>query len=134
MCCSGSRFSRRPTSTPNRASKSLSGTVCSSLRLTLWMCAAMSSASARGDSTPASASRAVASAISSSSSVICSLFCQLRFQVGGRQGVDDVVQVAVDDLVEVVRLVADPVVGDAVLGEVVRAHPLGAVDRAHLGL
>ena len=48
------------------------------------------------------------------------------------QRVDDGVEVAVDDLVEVVRLVADAVVGDPVLREVVGAHPLAAVHRAHL--
>src|ERR1700722_7074505 len=166
MCCSGSRFSLRPMSTQNRASNSESGTVCSSPRLTWCTCAAMSSASARGDPTPASASRVVASAISSSSSLPggrppvppgcapdgsaivsgarslgssawltpSSLLRQFRFQVGGGERVDYRVQVAVDHLVQVVCLVAHPVVVDAVLREVVGAHPFGPVDRADLRL
>ena len=59
---------------------------------------------------------------------------QLRFQVGGRERVDHRVQVTVDHLVQVVRLVADPVVGDPVLREVVGADPLRPVDGADLGL
>src|SRR5579871_1205160 len=132
MCCSGSRFSRRPMSTQKVASKSPSGTVCSSPRFTLCTCAAMISASARGESTPASASRAVASAISSSSSD--KLLLQLGFQVGGRQGVDHAVQVTVDHLVKVVRLVTHPVIGNAVLREVIGTHSFGTVHRADLGL
>src|SRR5690606_3579785 len=57
-------------------------------------------------------------------------------QPAGRVGVDerldDRIEVAVEYGVEVVGLVADPVVGDAVLGEVVGAYPLGPVDRADL--
>ena len=48
------------------------------------------------------------------------------------QRLDHRVEVAVEHLVEVVRLEADPVVGDAVLREVVGADPLGAVDGADL--
>ena len=48
------------------------------------------------------------------------------------QRVDDRVEVAVEHLVEVVRLEADPVVGDPVLREVVGADALGAVDGADL--
>jgi hypothetical protein len=44
--------------------------MCSSLRRTPWTHAAISSASVRGDGTPASASRAVARAISSSRKVM----------------------------------------------------------------
>ena len=58
---------------------------------------------------------------------------QQRFRVGLLQGRDDVVQGAVEHLVEVVRLEADPVVGDPVLREVVRPDPLAAVDRTDLG-
>src|SRR5580658_11296642 len=129
MCCSGSRAARRAISDQNLASKAESGTVCSSPRRTRWTLAAISSASARGDSTPASASRAAASATSSSSRLIIAgrPGLQLRGQVGRCQRVDDRVQIAVDDLVEVVGPVADPVVGDAVLGEVVGADALGPV-------
>src|SRR3984885_15266626 len=133
MCCSGSRFSLRPMSTQNRASNSASGTVCSSLRLPWCTCAAISSASVRGESTPASASRAAASAISSRRSDTL-LLRQLRFQVGGGEGVDHRVQVTVDHLVQVVRLVAHPVVVDPVFREVVGAHPFGPVDGADLRL
>src|SRR6516164_3080964 len=146
MCCSGSRFARRLTSTQNLASNSESGTVCSSPRLTWCTFAAMSSASVRGESTPASASRAVASAISSSSRLtvlprsppdgflLLSLIGQLRVQVRRRQRVDHRVQVALDHLVQVVGLVADPMIGDPVLREVVGADPLGPVDGANLSL
>src|SRR5580700_8794149 len=132
MCWSGSRATRRATSAQNRASNAESGTVCSSPRLTLCTLAAISSASVRGDSTPASASRAAASATSSSSRLIIagdprSPGIQLRGQVGGGQRVDHRVEIAADDLVEVVGLVAHAVVGDAVLREVVGADPLGPV-------
>src|SRR5579863_7204735 len=93
----------------NRASKSESGTVCSSPRLTRCTLAAISSASVRGDSTPASASRAAASATSSSSRLIVAGTPgapggQLRGQVRRGQRVDYRVEVTVDDLVEVVGL------------------------------
>src|SRR5208282_1730484 len=132
MCWSGSRAARRAMSAQNRASKSESRTVCSSPRLTLCTLAAISSASARGDSTPASASRSAASATSSSSRLIIASTDQLRGQVRGRQRVDHRVEVTVDDLVEVVGLVAHTVIGDAVLREVVGADPLRAVHRAYL--
>lgn len=57
---------------------------------------------------------------------------ELRRGVGVDAGLDHRVQVAVQDLVQVVRLEADAVVGDAVLREVVRADLLGAVDGADL--
>src|SRR6266849_7637448 len=132
MCWSGSRAARRAISAQNRASKSVSRTVCSSPRLTLCTLAAINSASARGDSTPASASRDAASATSSSSRLIIARTYQLRLEVGGGQRVDHPVEVPVDDLIEVVRLVADPVIGDAVLREVVGADALRPVHRAHL--
>src|SRR5271166_5610872 len=124
--------SGRGTNTPGPASKSESRTVCSSPRLTLCTLAAISSASARGDSTPASASRSAASATSSSSRLIIAGTNQLRGQVRGRQRVDHCVEVTVDDLVQVVGLVAHPVIGDAVLREIIGADPLRAVHRAHL--
>src|ERR1700689_3991492 len=128
MCCSGSRAARRETSTQNCASNAPSGTVCSSPRLTLCTLAAISSASARGDSTPASASRSVASATSSSSRLIVACADQLRGEVRGGQRIDHRVKLAVDDLVQVVGLETHPVVGDAILGEVVGADPLRPVD------
>src|SRR6185312_10768429 len=88
-------------------------------------CAASSSASCRGLATPAAASVAAASSTSGST--------KQRFRVGLLQSRDDVVQVAVEHLIEVVRLEADPVVGDPVLREVVGPNPLAAVDRADLG-
>src|SRR6266571_9483000 len=97
-----------PISAQNRASKSESRTVCSSPRRTLCTLAAISSASVRGDSTPASASRSAASATSSSSRLIIASTSQLGFQIGGRQRVDHAVQLAVDDLVQVVGLVVHP--------------------------
>src|SRR5712692_8469401 len=124
MCWSGSRASRRATSSQNLGSKPESGTRCSSPRRTPCTCAAITSASARGDSTPASASRAAAIATSSSSRVIA---CRQAGPVGLDEGADHRVQVAVEHLVQVVGLVTDPVVGDAVLREVVGADPLGPV-------
>src|SRR6266702_6994369 len=132
MYWSGSRAARRAISAQNRASKSVSRTVCSSPRLTLCTLAAISSASARGDSTPASASRNAASATSSSSRLIIASTSQLRLQVGGRQRVDHRVEIPVDDVVEVVGLVVHPVIGDAILREVVGTDALRPVDRAHL--
>jgi len=51
---------------------------------------------------------------------------------GRRQRVDDRVEVPVDDVIQVVGLVADPVIGDPVLREVVGADPLRPVDVGHL--
>src|SRR5580700_8938355 len=132
MCWSGSRATRRATSAQKRASNAESGTVYSSPRLTLCTLAAISSASVRGDSTPASASRSAASATSSRSRLIIASTSQLGLQVSGRQRVDHAVQLAVDDLVQVVGLVVHPVISDAVLREVVRADALGPVYRADL--
>src|SRR5712691_12276933 len=70
MCCSGSRASRLAISSQNLGSNEASGTLVSAPRATPCTCAAISSASVRGDSTPAPASRAVATAISSSSRLI----------------------------------------------------------------
>src|ERR1700678_3427484 len=129
MCCSGSWAARRAISTQNRVSNAASGTMCNSPRPTLCTLAAISSASARGDSTPASASRAVASATSSSSRLIMARRpgFQLGGQVRGGQRVDDPVELTVDDLIQVVGLVTDAVIGDAVLREIVGADPLGPV-------
>ena len=138
MCCSGSRASRRAISSQNRGSNAASGTsVQPGPRLTPCTCAAICSASVRGDSTPASASRAEATAISSSRRLIAASAASLTAAPRSRTGrqplrrsasqrVDHGVQVAVDDLVEVVGLVADPVVGDPVLREVVGADPLAS--------
>ena len=52
--------------------------------------------------------------------------------VGRGQRVEQRVEVAVEDLVEVVRLEVDPVIGDPVLREVVGADALAAVDGADL--
>src|SRR5690606_27157409 len=135
MCWRGSRAARRAMPSQNRASKSQSRTVCSSLRRTPWTNAAISSASVRGEGTPASASLAVASAISSSSSVMWRVS-----RVGGEflrhfcveQCLYHRAEVAVQHLVEVVGLEPHAVVGDAVLREVVGADALGPVDRADL--
>src|ERR1019366_3731820 len=127
MCCSGSRAARRAISAQKRASKAESGTVYSSPRLTLCTLAAISSASARGDSTPASASRSAASATSSSSRLIIVGTHQLGGQVRGGQRIDHRVQVTVDDLVQVVGLIAHPVIGDAILREVVGPDPFRPV-------
>src|ERR1700691_1646698 len=134
MCCSGSRAARRAISDQNRASKAVSGTVCSSPRRTRCTLAAISSASARGDSPPASASRAAASATSSSSRLIIAgdPGIQLRGQVRGGQRVDHPVEITVDDPVQVVGPVAHAVIGDAVLREVVGADPFGPVHGADL--
>src|SRR4051794_155480 len=138
MCWSGSRASRRATASQYRASNSLSATLCSWPRLTPWTYAASSSASKRGEGTPASASRWAACATSASSrftvprpSALVAGRGQLGGGVGVGAGLDHRVEVAVEHLVEVVRLEAGAVVGDAVLREVVRADALGAVDGAH---
>src|SRR6185295_14841384 len=61
-----------------------------------------------------------------------SCLLESRLLVGHGEGVEQCVEVAVEDLVEVVRLEVDPVIGDAVLGEVVGADPLAAVYGADL--
>src|SRR5690606_13715525 len=142
MCWSGSRASRRAMTSQYRASKSESLTLCSSPRLTPCTNAASSSASVRGEGTPASASRWVAWATSASSRFTGPPDClrELRGlrggELGGRvrvdTGLDHRGEVAVQDLVQVVRLEADAVVRDAVLREVVRTDLLGAVDGADL--
>src|SRR5579875_2115262 len=150
MCWTGSRAARRAISSQNLGSKLPSGTVCSAERSTPCRCAAISSASVRGESTPASASRAAATAISSSSRLMAvggsgpvrpaggrgavrpAGSRGLLRTVGRHQGVDHGIQVTVDDLVEVVGLVADPVIGYPVLREVVRPHPLRPVHVGHL--
>src|SRR5690606_29746469 len=120
---------------------STSGCIISLPRSTPTTCAASSSASARGEATPASASTRSASRMANRSGVRLtavplgdrrSSAHGLR-AFGRLQGLDDTVQVAVEHRGQVVGLVADAVVGDAVLREVVGADPLGAVDRAHLG-
>src|SRR5205085_2201434 len=111
------------------ASPSTRATPASRARRTPRAWAASSSASYRGDGTPAAASWRVAEP----SSVVRS---GIAGEAGGEVGVDgglhDGVEVAVEHLVQVVRLVAGAVVGDAVLRKVVRADALGAVDGAHL--
>src|SRR5258708_25249741 len=107
MCCSGSRASRRATSSQKRGSKAESGTRCSSPRDTPCRCAAISSASVRGDSTPASASLAAAMAISSSSRLTRSRSAavgtgDLLRPVGLHQRRDHCIQVPVDHLVQVI--------------------------------
>ena len=52
--------------------------------------------------------------------------------VGVDARLHDSIEVSVEHLVEVVRLVPDSVVRDPILGEVVRADALGTVDRAYL--
>src|SRR5690606_34567887 len=52
--------------------------------------------------------------------------------IGGAEGVQEGVHIAVEDGVEVMCLVADAVVGDAVLREVVGADPFRTVDGADL--
>src|SRR5690606_5872957 len=140
MCWSGSRASRRAMTSQYRASKSESLTPCSSPRLTPCTNAASSSASVRGEGTPASASRWVAWATSASSRFTGPpdglLGLRGGGELGGRvrvdAGLDHRVEVAVEDLVQVVRLEADAVVRDAVLREVVGADLLGAVHGANL--
>src|SRR5215469_9435233 len=145
MCWSGSLASRRATSSQNLGSNPESGTRCNWLRGTPCSQAAIISASFRGDSTPASASRAAARAISSSSRLTSrshrasldrlswiSAGGDLPGPVGVDQRRDHRVEVAVDDLVQVVGLKPDPVVGYPVLREVVGADPLGPVDRRYL--
>ena len=50
------------------------------------------------------------------------------------QGVDHRIEVAGDDVVELVEREVDAVVGQAVFGEIVGADPLAAVAGADLGL
>src|SRR5262249_33158395 len=138
MCCSGSRASRRATSSQNLGSKSASATRLSAPRAPPCLCAAMVSAPARGASPPASASRVTATAISVMSRLIeCCLSRSPRRghlvrPVGIDQGGDDRVQVSVEHLVEVVCLETDPVVGDPVFRVVVGPDPLRSVHRRDL--
>ena len=132
-CCSGTRSARWSTSVPNRTATS-SGTVDQRQQPARGRRrareASSSSASTRGDSTPASASRRAASASSdadvqepaASSSAVCAAVSASMTASRSPSM----------HLVEVVGLVADAVVGDPVLREVVGAHPLAAVHRAHL--
>src|SRR5215472_6000939 len=122
MCCSGSLVSRRATSSQNLGSNSASGTRCRLLLLTPCRCAASSSASARGDSTPASARRFTATPISDIKRVIVVAAggpsLRGRHLVGTvclDQRGDHRVEVSVEHLVKVVGLVADAVVRDPVL-------------------
>src|SRR5215467_8065210 len=140
MCWSGSRASRLAMSSQNLGSKSESATRLSSLLATPCRCVAISSASVRGDSMPASASRAAAMAISDISKLIGQHHAAAISRGRGHlvrpvridQGGDDRVEVAVDHLIEVVRLEADAVVGNPVLRIVVRPDPLRPVNRHDL--
>src|SRR5690606_7208573 len=136
-----SRRQRRSTSSVNTSPVgTLGGSAVSSLlRGTPATCAASSSASTRGEGTPASASISAASAISRGQGRIPD---GLRLAsiapghalgpVGRGERVEGLVEVAVHDVVEVVGGVADPVVGEPVLREVVGADALGPVGGAHL--
>src|SRR5689334_24963972 len=97
--------------------------------------AARAWASARGAPTPASASAEAAWSTSPRTRAVGlmrSRLLQPRLLVGGGQCIEKGIQVTVEDLVEVVRLEVDPVVGDAVLREVIRPDSLAAVDGADL--
>jgi hypothetical protein len=48
------------------------------------------------------------------------------------QGVDDGIQISIQDAFQAMERHADPVIRDPVLGEVVGADPLAPVPRAHL--
>ena len=52
--------------------------------------------------------------------------------VGLLQRLDYRVQIAIQDLIKIVGLEADSMVGDAILGEVVGTNALGTVDRSDL--
>src|SRR5688500_16917780 len=109
--------------------RSTSGVSISLPRSAPSTCAAISSASVRGDATPASARMRSASMIASRSGCLdmaVSLSRRLLrgesfVAVGGGERVEHAVQVAVEHLVQVVGLVVHAVVGDAVLREVVGA-------------
>src|SRR6266542_2590564 len=91
------------------------------------MCCSGSRASRRATSAQNRASK-------SASGTVCKLnrVPSLSREVRVGERLDDRVKVAVDHLVEVVRLVADAVIRYAVLWEVVGSDPLGAVDGADL--
>src|SRR3954470_7757797 len=100
-------------------------------------CAASSSASTRGLATPPEARTFSASRtadrrgwrVMSDRDGPCS---DRLGPLRRRQSREHVAEVAVQHRGEVVRLVADPVIGDPVLREVVGADPLAAVDGAYL--
>ena len=137
-CCRGSRAARRATraSRAARLRRRPAGRRAAAARAgTPRTWATSSSASTRGESTPAAASRAAARATSAADRQEARLVRRPRHPlgaVGGAQGVEHRVEVAVEHPVEVVGLVADAVVGDPVLRVVVGAHALGAVDGAYL--
>src|SRR6186713_1222574 len=108
MCWSGSRATRLRTydakSDPTRSWRQRSR------RSTPSEWAASSSASWNGEGTPASARTCAAARTSARSSA--GTGGELCLGVGVDQGLDHRVQVAVEHLVQVVRLEVDPVVGD----------------------
>ena len=53
--------------------------------------------------------------------------CQLGCLVGGDAGVNDLLDIAVHDFVQLVQRQVDPVIGHTALGEVVRPDLLGTV-------
>src|ERR687897_1826445 len=134
--CSCSRAARRATSA-SYAARSSGSWRTRSPRPTPRRWAASASASWRGDATPAAARISVAAATASPTRedplltgpgrpvpMSASDGGQALGRVGVDQRLDHGIQVSVEHGVEVVRLVADAVVGDAVLGEVVRSHAL----------
>src|SRR3954471_18613444 len=134
-CCSGSRPTRRATSTSYCSARGAgtSSTSGSRERSTPSTCASSACASYAGESTPAAVRRAVAAARRSRRVGTSGLDRgEPGLEVGLDAGVHHRLEVAVEDLVEVVGLVAGAVVGDPVLRVVVGADPLGAVDGAHL--
>src|SRR5918994_915546 len=135
-CCSGSRAARRATSA-SYAARSSGSWRTRSPRPTPRRWAASASASWRGDATPAAARISVAAATASPTregplltwpgrlvTISVSDDGHALGRVGVDQRLDHGIQVSVEHGVEVVRLVADTVVRNAVLGEVVRSHAL----------
>src|SRR4051812_4434158 len=91
-------------------------------------CAASSSASKRGEPTPAAASRDVARSIAARTSCVnagSAITGDRGGLVGLHTSLDHRVEVTVEHLVEVVGLEVHPVIGDAVLRVVVGPDALG---------
>src|SRR5690625_2020003 len=137
-CWRGSRAARRSRSCQYRASRAPgnSRVRSSSERPRPHTWAARSSASTRAAGTPA-CSRYAAAALSTCRIawpvlLLAGVGKAFRF-VQFDRGPHHRVEVPVEHVVEVVGLVAGAVIGDPVLGEVVGADALGAVNGTHLG-
>src|SRR3954453_2148525 len=146
MYATGSRRTRRRTRSPKSrappAPSTRRGSACSAARSTPSTLASSTSASRRGVSTPAVSSSSTANASTSCSGEVAStsagprsgrLGFELLAALVGSERLRELVELSLENLVEIVGGVLDPVVGHPALGKVVRAHLLGALPLPHLG-